>query len=248
MASGDPEPSQVCLVGEGSLQDAIPPALGARLGIPVVVLPCPDRLDLSAVGEGGNELLAHFPACAGALLTAHRSRCSQPTVAPALSEQRLEPQRKTPLKRWLLPAVNLAMGVALLAALFGVRKASITVGDRLGKSGREVIATLDRLSEEVAVLKHENRQAPALLDVLQALTEVLPKGTVIETLTIGSKGKVAIGCTSGKLEQVSEGAVSAMKASPLFSHPKFLGATKEKKLYRFRIVCELGNRPAGAKR
>lgn len=239
---GSREPLRMILVGEGAGTEQVVTALSDRVGIPVDVAPFPENMSIEAASIAEDNLLMEFPACVGAVLAMHNTLRGNPTAAPVLRSQRAPLIKSVQINRTVLIGINLVLFAAVIATLFIVRTAHISVGRRIGRQGDPSLADMDRLKSEVGVLEYENALQRSILDSLLALSGVMPKGVKAETLTIDHKGKIAISGIAGSVEDASEKAISAMKASKVFMNPKFLGATKVKKGFKFRITCELRKR------
>jgi Tfp pilus assembly protein PilN len=84
-----------------------------------------------------------------------------------------------------------------------------------------------------------------MLDTMLALSETLPKGLQIATLSVSPAGKIALSGTCNTVEEASEKAVAALKASKMFANPKFLGASKQDQAFKFRLSLEIRNAAGG---
>ena len=239
------EPKRLILVGEEAGTEGLVTALAERLGMPVEAATLPENMHIASPEAVQGEPLGLFPTCVGALLAMHRRLRGEETAAPALRPRKPAFLETVRLKRGVLVAVNLLLLAALVVVLFGVRKAQIATARRIVKRGQPLLQDMDRLRSEVDILEYEQRLEQPIVDSLLSLAEVLPKGLKIATLTIDPRGRVTITGTSPSVEEASEKAISAMKDSKMFANPKFLGATKEKDKFKFRMTCELRKVPGG---
>ena len=254
------EPSRLLLVGEESHTEGLETLLAHRLGMPVEAASLPENIHIaspeavrSVAGRPGfrraveGDLLGLYAGCVGALLAMHRRLRGEDTAAPALRQRKPAFLETVRFKRAVLVGVNLLLLVALVAVLFGVRKAQMAAAARIVKGGRPLLQDMDRLRSEVDILEYEQRLRQPTLDSLLSLAEVLPKGLKIATLSIDSRGRVTITGLSPSIEEASEKAISAMNESKIFTKAKIPDAIiKEKDGWRFRITCELRKVPAVA--
>ena len=248
LLEGSHSPSRLLVLGEGSSSSSVVQGLGDRMGIPVEWASCPGSVEMVASDSSVDDLVATFPSCLGALIAMHRRIRGESTAAPALNEQKSSLVGNLRVKRAALVGANLLFGIVLISALFGIRKGLIASGKRIAKDGQSIVMNLDRLQSEVDVLQFERGRQQHFLDALLLLTELIPKGITIETLTIDKKGNLAISGIAPSVESASQETISAMKASTAFANPKFLGATKHDKKFKFRMSCELSGSMKGGRR
>ena len=235
-------PSRLIASGQVLRIEGLLDELGEALGMPVDRAPWPDMVQVAGEVSSTDDLLADYPACLGVLLAAHRRLRNESTVAPPL---RTEVQRfrleKLDLrgKRAGLLAANIVALVAFVGALMAGQALRLRAAERVIEGSRPLLSQLDRLQEEVSLLQYEGKRQRPMLDALLALSEIFPSEIQIETLSIDAKGKVSIAGQTKSVETVSDEAVAAMEASPLFASPQFLGATKKKDTYSFSMTCNL---------
>ena len=148
-------------------------------------------------------------------------------------------------RRAALIGISVALMVALVAACFGVRNARITEAIRAVRKGQPFLQDMERLQNEVDVLEYEERLQRPMLDTFLALAGTLPKSLKIATLNISPSGKIAVTGTCATVEDASDKAIAALKASKTFANPKFLGASKQEQEFKFRMTCELRSTPGG---
>ena len=249
------EPTRLIVTGEGAGADErIAQALGRRLNLPADRFPIPpgvqaaqgtaDARGAPLDGLKSEALMAQFPACIGALLAAQRAIRGEGTAAPALRSRRAPMFAALPRRRALLAGLSAVLLCALIAVSFLVRHARYEAASRAVRQGLPFLQDMDRLQNEVDVLEHEKSLARhPMLDTMLALAETLPKGIQIATLSVSATGKIALSGTCGTVEDASEKAVAALKASKVFANPKFLGASKQEGAFKFRLTCELQNVP-----
>lgn len=222
--------------------------LQGRLGIPVEAAPCPQFLDVRAPAVVRDDLVAQFPACVGALIAVHRRLLGERAAAPPLRRRvRALETANLRSKRLVLAGTNAGLLLVLIAALFGVRAAQLSAAEHIIDESRPLLGGLERLQDEVDILQHERGRQRPILDTMRELAEVLPSEVKVETLTIDPKGKITVSGETRSVEAASDEAIAAMEASDLFIHPKFLGATKQKEAFGFRLTCELSQGPGRAK-
>jgi Tfp pilus assembly protein PilN len=234
------EPRRLFLVGEGARAEGLVAILADRLGMPVEAATLPREISIASPEVAEDDLLGLYAGCVGALLAVHRRLRGEETAAPALRQRKPTLVETGLFKRAILVGVNLLVVVALVAGLFGVRKAQMAAAGRIVEQGRPLLQDMDRLKSEVDILEYEQRLQQPVLDVLLSLAEVLPKGLKIATLSIDSRNRVTIAGISPSVEEVSQKAISAMNESKMFTEAKLSGPiTKGKDGWNFRITCEL---------
>lgn len=250
LRTGGERPERVLIAGEGMGGRDMIEALGARLRLPVESACIPDIVDIPDPAAVSGELLAVFPECVGALIAVHRRFRGERTAAPVLRRQQGWRFGEIDLrnKRVALICANVALFVALIAALFGVRASQLRAATHIIEESQPLLPDLERLEDEVDILQYESRRQRSILDALVLIAEALPGQVKVETLKIDGKGKVTITGKTNSAEDASDKAISAMQASTMLANPKFLGATKEKDSYAFQITCELRAGSGGARR
>ena len=187
-------------------------------------------------------LPAQFPACLGALIAAQRAMRGEGTAAPALRRRKTPVFAALPRRRMVLAGFGAALLCALIALSFFVRRARYDAASRAVRQGLPFLQDMDRLQNEVDALEHEKSLARhPMLDTLLALVETLPKGMQIATLSVSPAGKIALSGVCGTVEDASEKAVTALKASKMFANPKFLGVSKSDQGLKFRMTFEIRN-------
>ncbi len=254
---GGVEPARLIVTGEGAgADDRIAQALGRRLNLPAGRLALPPGIQVIQETAGGRGaapdwlnvemLLQQFPACLGALIAAQRAIRGEDTAAPALRRRKAPLFAALPRRRAALAGLGAALLCALIALSFLVRHARYEATSRAVRQGLPFLQDMDRLQNEVDVLEHEKSLARhPMLDTMLALAETLPKGIQISTLSISPTGKIALGGVCSTVEDASEKALGALKASKVFANPKFLGASKQAQAFKFRMTFELRNASAG---
>jgi len=249
------EPTRLIVTGEGAgADDRITQALGQRLNLPAGRFPIPPGVQLiqgTADAQSSplellkpQALMAQFPACIGALIAVQRAVRGEGTAAPALRSRKAPVFAALPRRRAVLAGLSAALLCALIALSFFVRHARYEAASRAVRQGLPFLQDMDRLQNEVDVLERERMLSRhSMLDTLLALAETLPKGIQIATLSISASGKIALTGNCATVEEASEKAVAALKASKVFANPKFLGASAQGPAFRFRLTCELQNVP-----
>ena len=241
------KPSEILIVGEGLYIEGLSDALGDQLGIQVRALKAAELIE-TAEASSDAELLAEFPTCIGAIMAAHRRLGGQRATAPPLRSRTVKGTGlNIRASISALVGMNAAVFLVVLAALFGVKSAQINAADRVISEGRPILQDLDRLQEEVDILRIESRKQRAVLDMLMYLAEIFPGNIKVESITMNTQGKVSISGTTKSVEAVTGEVMSAMQASPAFMNVKFLGATQEKEGFGFQITCDVAGRLQEAK-
>jgi hypothetical protein len=129
--------------------------------------------------------------------------------------------------------------VELVALAYAVRVAQLATAERAIEESRPYLQDLEKLEDEVSVLEYESRRHRSMLDAVLPIAEALPPAIKVESLKIDAKGKVTIAGKTKSVEEASQKATSAMRASRALANPQFLGATKGKDDYTFQITCDL---------
>lgn len=237
------ETERMLLVGELAQSPELARVFSARLGIPVEVPALPPSVEITT--DSGRDALKRMPAAAGVLMSWQRRLKGQPLSAPAL--RRPIPTMAERLKlRWVaLIALNVALAVAAIWLAFYARGKWIDSAMELTREGRPLLQDMDRISAEVNTLEFESHQ-PSMLEAINGLAEILPSGLKFESITIDSKGRVAITGTTESIAVASDAAIKALRGSSMFKNPVFEGATKGQNGFKFRITCERINKAGGA--
>ncbi|MGO8704528.1 MAG: hypothetical protein ACLQVA_11965 [Candidatus Brocadiia bacterium] len=250
---GGVEPARLIVTGEGAgMDDRIAQVLGRRLNLPADRFAIPPGIQViqeTADAHGSpldllkaETLPAQFPACLGALIAAQRAMRGEGTAAPALRRRKTPVFAALPRRRMVLAGFGAALLCALIALSFFVRRARYDAASRAVRQGLPFLQDMDRLQNEVDALEHEKSLARhPMLDTLLALVETLPKGMQIATLSVSPAGKIALSGVCGTVEDASEKAVTALKASKMFANPKFLGVSKSDQGLKFRMTFEIRN-------
>ncbi len=248
LRTGNGRPARLFVAGERLATEGLAETLAARMGIPVDTASCPDSVRISGSAPAAYDLVERFPACMGALIAIHRRRRGEQTAAPALRRRGSTfGQIDWRSKRLVVIGANVLLAVLLVAALFGVRTARLGAAERIIDEGQSWVEYIEPLQSEVDILKSEAGRQRSLLDVLQALAEVLPSQVKVEKLSIDKKGTVTISGKTKTVEIIDEKAFSAIIASDMLANPKLLDATKEKNEFGFRLTCELKRGPQGVR-
>jgi Tfp pilus assembly PilM family ATPase len=254
---GGIEPARLIVTGEGAgADDRIAQALGRRLNLPAGRFALPQGIQVIQEAAGGHgsppewldveTFMQQYPACLGALIAAQRAIRGEDAAAPVLRRRKAPLLAALPRRRAVLAGLGAALFCALVALSFLVRTARYEAASRAVRQGLPFLQDMDRLQNEVDVLEHEKYLARhPMLDTMLALAETLPKGIQIATLSISSTGKIALSGVCNTVEDASEKAVGALKASKVFATPKFLGASKQAQAFTFRMTFELRNASAG---
>ena len=228
-------PNRILVFGNHGVAEA----LKNRTDIPVETANPPEILRVADPKALQLADLMSFAACLGSVIAAHRRLHGDHTVAPALRRRRTALAESRWRRRFVLIGANVLLFAALIAGAFAVRAATLRSATRLIDEVQPYLGDLERLEEEVKLLQMESAEKRPMLDVFLALAEVMPKGVAIATLKIDSKGRTTISGKTPTVELVSDNAISAMEASPLFLNPEFLGTTREKEGLTFRMTCQL---------
>jgi len=245
LRTGSPAPSELRVAGEGIHSGSDCTALETGLEMPVALVDAPEVLFVSDSASIEGDLAAEFALCTGALLGYYRERSGLPSAAPALRPARMG--RGLRLKRSMarLLAINAALLIGLVASFFLVRNARLASGDRFVRESKALVQDMEALKEEVDILRYEEGQQVSVLDILMALSAVLPQELKVESMNLDAKGTLIITGTTQSVEAVSDGVTVALERSPLFKNPAFKGATQGKEGYGFTITCDLAS-AAGA--
>ena len=240
LRTGGDGPERVLVAGEGMGVEGFVDALGARLKRPVEQAALPEIVHVPESATVGGELLERYPECVGALIAAHHRLRGERAAAPALRRQaRRFREVNLRNKRVALICANALLLVELIAAAFGVRAAQMSAAKRTIEDSRPLLQDLTSVEDEVDILQYESRRQRSILDALIPITEALPGGIKVEILKITAKGEVTIAGKTKSVEEASDKAISAMRASKLLANPSFRGATRGEKEFNFQITCEL---------
>lgn len=127
--------------------------------------------------------------------------------------------------------------VAFVALCFAVRKARLRSAAGAVKEGRALLQDIERLGEEVEILKVESVRRRRIIDLVLAIAEALPKGIVLSGLGIDAKGGVTMQGKAPSYEAVWQ-AKEALGGSAEFTD--VVGqASKEKQGFMFRMSCKV---------
>ncbi|MDX9974801.1 MAG: PilN domain-containing protein, partial [FCB group bacterium] len=233
----------VCNANAGVLLDA----LESQLELPASTLPLPEVFGApSSVSVDG--LLDEYPACLGALLALHRRARGENSAAPPLHRQKRAVRGAGWRgRRGLLMGLNAGLLALVLVLGLAVQSVRMSNAEKLIAGSEPIRTGLERLQEQVEILRFEEKRPRYLLDVLQGMAEALPPDIKVESLAIDSKGKVSLSAQAGSVEVASDAAMTALRESKMFMNPTFHGATKEKDGFGFRITCELRGGQGGGK-
>ena len=232
------KPSRLLVVGEGMHTDGLAAALGDRLGMPVDIPEPPQNFSMAASETLGDELLAKYPICVGALIALHRCLCNQPIAAPPLRLAKPRLRNRSWARRTASIAMTVLLAAGLVYALFAVRAKQLESASRIISQGGTLLGDIDLLRSEQSILKDEMRLRRSTLNLMLALSDVLPKSLKIKSITLDRKGNIAVTGTTPSAEDVSEKAFSAMKECGLFKKLVLHNVTKQKSGYDFRFTCE----------
>lgn len=246
LRTGNPRPERLTLVSNanaGVLLDA----LESQLEMPASPLLLPDAFAAPS-GVSVDDLLDEYPACLGALLAMHRRARGETSAAPPLQRQKRAARAAGWRgRRGQLIAINAALLVLVLLLGFAVQSVRMSNAEKLIAGSEPIRTGLEKLQEQVEILRFEEKRPRYMLDVLQGMAEVLPPDIKVESLTIDPKGKVALSGTAGSVEAASDAAMTSLRESKMFINPVFHGATKEKDGFGFRITCDLRGGQGGGK-
>jgi len=184
-------------------------------------------------------LLAGYPACVGALVGLHRKLCNQPAAAPPLRLAKPRLRERSWARMAAGIAATVLLAVALVAALFVVRAAQLRSATRIMDQSGSLSSDIEQLRSEESILKDEMGMRRPTLDVLLALSDVLPKSINVESITLDKKGALRVSGTTPSAEDVSVKAFAAMEKSGLFRGMDLPGINKEKEGYGFTFTCEV---------
>lgn len=241
LRTGNPPPMALRVAGEGIQQKNDCTALEAGLELPVTLVAAPDALAVSDPDAIDGDLAADYALGTGALLGYYRVRSGLPVAAPALRPARHGSGLRLKRSMARLLAINAALLIALGASFFLVRNARLASGDRFVRESKTLVQDMEALKEEVDILRYEEGQQVSVLEILMALSDVLPKELKVESMNLDAKGTLVITGTTQSVEAVSDGVTEALGKSHLFKNPAFKGATQGKEGYGFTLTCELAS-------
>ena len=240
LRTGRPRPNRLLVAGEGIFANGLIETLSEHLGMPVELARAPVGLEVAPASLYADDVVGESPSCIGALIALHRRARGDHAAAPALrTRARGFSLSGLPGRRALLIGINVLLVITLVASLFGVRAAQIASADKVIEESQSLVNGLEAVREEVSILQRESRQQRSVLDALSALADALPSGVEVESLRLNDKGLLTISGRTKSVEAVDDKAVNALNESPMFANVKFLGATKQKNGFGFRIECEL---------
>lgn len=246
MRRGHEAPATLIVTGNALTEDSHCEALNSRLHIPVELLPYPDIVRHEKPALMGDELLQDYSIGLGVLVALYHRQKGEASIAPALRQKTtISSLNLTRITKKLL-TVNALLLLALFISIYAVQRVRLNTTERFIDESKPLVATMDKLEEEVDILKYEEGQRRPVLDVLMALNEILPKELKVESFNIDRKGKLVITGTTKSVEAVSDNVYEAIKDSPLFKNPVFGGATSGKKGFGFTLSCELSAGMQGA--
>jgi len=243
--AGGVSPDRVVLFGEGGRSPDFAAALRTRLHVPVAPAFLPQTVTILPPDVPPESLVEGFPAGVGALIaTQCRLRAEQATAPAWRLRKRLLDKRGARVTI-ALAAASLLLFVGFIATTFAVRSAKLRAAERVIDETLPRLRNLEKLEEEIKILEKEARRSRSTLDLFLALAEVMPKGMSITTLRLDPDGRLHVTGKTPSYETAVEKAITAMEASPMFTKPRFLGATKEKQGINFTITCQVSkNRKA----
>ena len=240
-------PERLLTCGSGPLADDLFADLAQGFRLRVEPAAAPASVDF-AEDVDARDAMARLAPCLGAVLWFRQRARGRPTAAPGLRCRAEAHAGGSRAGLAALVALDVALAVGLVVAGFASRRAQLRAADRATSDGRALVRQVERLEAEVAVLEHEARLRRPTLDTLKALAGALPKSLDVASIALDGRGKLDLGGTCASVEDVSGKAVSAMAASGHFANPRFLGATRDKARFKFRITCEARRPTKGAKR
>jgi hypothetical protein len=248
MRTGHGAPGKLLITGDILTDKAHCAGLEERLNMPATMLQCPDVLRLDNPMLDKEALIAEYAVGLGVLISLDRRDGGYPTTTPPLRQKTAASALTLQRASMKLLLVNLVLFLALGLSVFMVQKARMGAADRFAEKSKSFVAAMDKVQEEVNILKYEEGQKRPLLEVLMALSEILPSELKVESINIDRKGKLLITGTTKSVEAVSDDVIEAINNSRLMKNPEFKGATKGKKNLTFTLSCELGVGTGGAQK
>ena len=240
MRTGNAAPERLLVTGQRMIDEGFIEALKTRLGMSVEAIECPEIFKASTSDAIEGDLLADYSVAIGVLISMRRRMLGEPTAAPPFRRKgRSFGKLEWGNRRFQLFSINAVLLLTFIASLFGVQSLRLNSADRLMRESQPLLQSLERNKEEVDILLFEDRRRRSVLDTMMALSEALPAEIKVETLSIDSKGKISISGKAKTVEMASDTAIAALRASPLFTNPRFNGATLEKKEFSFQLTCEI---------
>lgn len=237
--TGCAAPVALRIEGEGILSEDDCIALETSLELAVTLIAPPPCLSLADPEAIDGDLAAEYALATGALLGLYRERAGMATAAPALRTGGAGGGLRLKRSTARLLAINVGLAAVLIASLFFVRSIQLASADRFVRESKAMVRDMEVLKEEVDILRYEEGQQISMLDILMALSEVLPPELKVETMNLDTKGTVVLSGTTKSVEAVSDGVKEALKKSPRFKNPQFKGATQGKGGYGFTLTFEL---------
>jgi hypothetical protein len=237
LRSGNPRPERLAVLGGRS---SLNESLKAQLELPATTVRLPKVFSVPADAIPPDALVSDYAACLGALLAMHRRLRGEASAAPSLCKSKhVGHAAGWRGRRGLLLGLN--GGLLALALVLGAVAGSVRLhtAEKLIESGRPIIGGLEKLQEEVEILRYEEKHPRAVLDVLKAMAEALPPEIKVQSIEVTPKGNVTLTGKTGTVEAASDTAMAALRDSKVFVNPQFHGATKEQDGFGFRITCDL---------
>jgi len=229
---------RLLVVGERALAGAFVQVLADHAGLPAELARPPDEVRMAETAGPAEEVLLEFAACMGVALAASRRHRHMEAAAPPLRVSEAYVRSPALRRRLALAALILVLLAAVVGSAFYVRSAKVRAATGAVTQAQELLRQEQVLAEEVSILQREHERRRSVLDLLLALTEVLPDGTVIKDLTIGSKNEVTILGKAGSVEAASQ-AATALDASDRFENAHLSRVAQEKEGLMFRLTCDV---------
>ena len=239
--NGGAYPDDVLVWREGN-EAALPATFELELGLPTERIERPDWLLIedgaTALGQTWNE----YAVCVGAWEAARRRRSGGGSAACPMRIPVQPPSVKPVVVRGILGAGVLVLLLAVLWMTHTVRSTRLRAAREAVSKARPGLAFVDELDEEVQVLQYENGRYRSTLDLLLALVDAMPNGTVLREVGIDAKGNVTI---SGKVQSVEAAAKAAVALveSGLFEDARPDRCAQEKEGLMFKISCSVNPNP-----
>lgn len=244
--TGSPAPARLNVAGNGIVTGEQCEALRNHLDVPAHFVEAPGALNIEDPEAIEGDLLRDYAIPVGALLSLCRQRQGLRPAAPALRREGRQGAFQVRRSTLKLIAVNAALLAAFAASIFAVQSIRLSADERFVRESKPVLSQLEALQEEVDILRFEERQRATVLDILLALSEVLPPELKVETLNMDTQGKLSISGTTQSVEAVSDNVTEALKKSTMFKNPQFKGATQGQQGFGFTLTCELAMGTTGA--
>jgi hypothetical protein len=240
LRSGIRPPERLMVLGAG---EQAGPALGkagplAQVGVEPALLPDWVRLPPDGVRQ---EDFGHLAACIGALIAAGRRAAGGAVAAPLLRGRPAPRSRSATYRRAALASLCVLLAGLAVASAFWLRVVELRALTKAAQEARPDLLAAERLQEEVAVLERESEQQRSVLDLLLAVTDVLPEGIELSELRIDGQGAVGLSGRAPSVE-VASAAVSALGQRPEFEAASLVRASQEKEGLMFKIACRVRRR------